>query len=237
MHAKGLAPARLAEIVGVDQKTVERWLSTGRVPRIDNQWTIATKLGVEPSYLWPPQDASPPEAGANELVAVYPHRGDVPHHLWTGLINGPTTSIRALVYAGLPWFETDPRVLECLRAKADAGVKVQLALGDPDCTAVALRGQEEHIDMSARIRNALHVIEPLVDHPGIEVRLHDTTLYNSLYMADTEMLVNQHILGVPAAHAPIAHLRRAPGGFWFDRYSRGFDQAWDGAREYHRAEA
>ena len=238
MHAKGLNPARLAEIVGADQKTVERWISTGRVPRQDNQWRVASALVVEPSYLWPPQDDDPaPVTGASELVAVYAHRGEVPHHLWTGLIDGPTTSIRVLVYAGLPWFETDPTVLEDLRARADAGVKIRLALGDPDCAAVALRGQEEHIDMAARIRNALHVIGRLVDHPGIEVRLHDTTLYASLYMADNELLANHHILGVPAAQAPIAHLRRAPGGFLFDRYCQGFDQAWAGAREYHRAEA
>lgn len=238
MHAKGLTPARLAEIVDVDQKTVERWISTGRVPRTDHRWAVANTLGVETSYLWPDADDAPAaEAGVKELVATYQHRGEVPRDLWTSLINGPTTSIRVLVFAGLPWFEAEPTVLDCLRRRADAGVRIQLALGDPDCAAVALRTLEEHIDMSARIHNALRVIEPLNGHPNIEVRLHDTTLYTSLYMSDTEMLANHHMLGFPAAFALVSHLRRRPGGFSFDRYGEVFKAAWDGARAYSGPEA
>jgi len=111
-------------------------------------------------------------------------------------------------------------------------VRIRLALGDPDSPAVALRGEEEGIDMAARVRNSLRIIEPLVGYPGIEVRLHATTLYASLYIADTELLANHHIFGTPASQAPVLHLRRAPGGFRFDRYARSFEKAWNDARPY-----
>lgn len=227
MHARGLSPARLAELVGVDLKTVERWVFNGRVPRIDNQWAVAHALGVEPSYFW----TTPREASAEPTadITIYPHRGAVPPDLWPGIVRRATTAFRVLVYAGLPFFENDPGVLSLLRQQADAGIAVQLAFGDPDCAAVSLRGAEEGIDMAARIRNALHLMEPLTTHPGIEVRLHDTTLYASHYLADDEGLVNHHILGVPAARSVWMHVRRTPASFRLDDYRDCFEKVWAGA--------
>lgn len=40
----------------------------------------------------------------------------------------------------------------------------------------------------------------------MEIRLHRTTLYNSIYRADTELLVNVHAYGTPAAQAPVLYL-------------------------------
>ena len=53
---------------------------------------------------------------------------------------------------------------------------------------------------------------PLRDVDGIEFRLHRTVLYNSIYRADDQLLVNTHIYGFPAAQAPVFHLRRVAGG-------------------------
>ena len=233
MHAAGLNPATLGEAAQVDPKTVERWIRDGRVPRTYNQWAVAKVLKVEPSYLWHRQGGVPTQtSGALGGVEHYPHRGLVPQHLWTGLLRGPTTAFGVLVYAGLPWFEADPGVLDCLRLRAGDGVRIRLALGDPDCPAVARRGEEEGIDMAARVRNSLRIIEPLIGHPGIEVRLHATTLYASLYLSDTEVLVNHHIYGTPASQAPVLHVRHAPGGFQFARYAQSFEMTWNLARTY-----
>ena len=43
---------------------------------------------------------------------------------------------------------------------------------------------------------------------GVELRLHDTPLYNSIYRFDDEMLVNVHAYGILAAYTPVMHLRR-----------------------------
>lgn len=37
--------------------------------------------------------------------------------------------------------------------------------------------------------------------------LHRAVLYNSVYRADRQLLVNQHAYGIPAAQAPVLHLR------------------------------
>lgn len=233
MHAAGFNPVTLGEAIQVDPKTVERWVRDGRIPRTYNQWAVAKALKVEPSYLWPDHAGVPTQRSRPmEGVDSYPHRGLVPQHLWTGLLRGPTTSFSVLVYAGLPWFEADPGVLDCLRLRASEGVRIRLALGDPDCPAVARRGEEEGIDMAARVRNSLRIIEPLIGYPGIEVRLHATTLYTSLYISDTEVLANHHILGIPASQAPVLHVRRTSDGFSFDRYARSFEFAWHDARTY-----
>ena len=38
---------------------------------------------------------------------------------------------------------------------------------------------------------------------NIEIWLHRTVLYNSIYRADDQLLVNQHTYGIPAAQAPV----------------------------------
>ena len=65
--------------------------------------------------------------------------------------------------------------------------------------------------------------------PGIEVRQHDSVLYNSIYRFDDEMLVNTHVVGSPAPQNPVLHLRRLPGGHLFEHYLKSFDRVWDAA--------
>ncbi|MFI7433247.1 hypothetical protein [Micromonospora haikouensis] len=47
---------------------------------------------------------------------------------------------------------------------------------------------------------------------------------------DDEMLVNMHVLGFPAPHAPVMHLRRLNGGDLFGTYSDSFDRVLLGAK-------
>ena len=88
---------------------------------------------------------------------------------------------------------------------------MRIALGDPDGPNVAERGEEEGIGdaMAAKIRNALMLYRPLCTVENIEIRLHRTVLYNSIYRADDQLMVNQHTYGVPAAQAPVFCLRNA----------------------------
>ena len=68
--------------------------------------------------------------------------------------------------------------------------------------------------MTAKIRNALTLYRPLGAVENIEIRLHRTVLYNSIYRADDQLLVNQHAYGIPAAQAPIFCLSRTDSGTW-----------------------
>ena len=62
--------------------------------------------------------------------------------------------------------------------------------------------------------------------PGVELRLHRAILYNSIYRADDQLLVNQHAYGMPAAHAPVFHIMRTPGGEMAEAYLTSLERVW-----------
>ena len=91
--------------------------------------------------------------------------------------------------------------------------------------------------MAAKIRNVLRAYyAPYAQHPGISIRLHATTLYNSIFWFDNDMLVNTHAYGVPANFAPVLHLRHLSSGTLFQTYARSFDRVWDQTSKTFTAE-
>jgi hypothetical protein len=68
--------------------------------------------------------------------------------------------------------------------------------------------------------------------PTVEIRLHTTVLYNSIYRADDEMLVNPHVYGTAAAQAPVLHLQRHGDGDGdlFGTYADSFERVWTAAK-------
>jgi hypothetical protein len=94
MLRTGTSTEDLALCCGVDVKTVERWLSLGRVPHRVNRWDAARRLGAEESWLWP-QAVTPRRDGAaqSELVRLYPDRASVPRETWARLMAGACEEI------------------------------------------------------------------------------------------------------------------------------------------------
>jgi hypothetical protein len=70
---------------------------------------------------------------------------------------------------------------------------------------------------------------PLAAVENIEIRLHRTMLYNSMYRADDQVLVNQHAYGIPAAHAPVFCLSSAGSGEMAALYLHSFERVWAGS--------
>ncbi|MFB7618410.1 helix-turn-helix domain-containing protein [Kitasatospora sp. NPDC056181] len=233
--ASNLTIEEIAQRLGVSSRTVERWIEEKdqRRPYRRFQYALANLLQCNLSDLWPDEQSSSKtaEAGRAELVKLYPHRAVVPKELWTSLYEKATQRFDLAVYAGF-WLSEDPLFFRLIREKAQAGVPVRLMLGDPDCVGVAQRGADEGIGpaMAGKIRNALANYAPLFGLPGVEFRLHSTTLYNSLYRADDEMLVNGHVYGVGAYLAPVLHLAQIPGGELFSTYAASIERIWEGAR-------
>jgi len=64
---------------------------------------------------------------------------------------------------------------------------------------------------------------------GVEFRTHRTVLYNSIYRADDQIMVNAHVYGVPAAYAPVWHLRKVPGAEFASVYLESFERVWQTA--------
>ncbi|MGO9277559.1 MAG: helix-turn-helix domain-containing protein [Streptosporangiaceae bacterium] len=225
----GMSATGLAEKLGVDHKTVERWVK-GRIPYRRHRYAIAQQLGVDEVYLWP--DALTRDqvavASHSEIVAVYPHRSEVPRDVWGRLFSEAESEIGALVYSGL-FLAEDSGVQRILAQKARAGVRVRILLGDPDSPEVAERGKDEGVGsaMEAKIRNALVLYRALREIDGADIRFHRTVLYNSIYRADDQLLVNTHLYGLPAAHAPVWHIRKVAGGELATAYLESFERVWE----------
>lgn len=232
MLRAGLTVAELAECAGVEAKTVERWISKGRVPHRQHRWATARRLGVDESYLWPDVLARTParrdDAARSELVEVYPDRASVPRELWLRLLDEVQEHVDVLVFSGTFYAQAQPRIAALLAAAAGRGVQVRLCFGNPGSDAVTVRDREEGISgtLAAKIRSALTYYRPLAEVDGCQVRLHSTTLYASLFRYDDEVIVNPHVYGEPASANPAFHLRRLDGGTLAAHYVAAFDRVW-----------
>lgn len=218
----GLSHETLAERVGVDEKAVERWVAGGRIPHRRTRLTVAQALGKDDVVLWPQTADGPgvaccpgrigaalPEprlrAGAMLVRAGRERRG------------GP---IDLLAYAASFLHDALPGFTDLLAERARTGTRVRLLFGDPTSEAVALRGEEEGVGdlLAGRCSLSWNYFRELLKEPGVEAHQHGTTLYNSIFRFDDDILVNTHAYGVPASHSPVLHIRRLPGGRLFSHY-------------------
>jgi hypothetical protein len=217
----------VAAHLGVDPKTVRRWLM-GRVPYPSSRAALADLVGADEADLWP--EARGPLAGRSrpeELGAVYPHRWAIPRDVWTHFFESAERDICVLAYSAL-FLAEDAGLLAIIDEKALNGVRVRFALGDPEGPTVVLRGREEGIGdaMAAKVHNAIMLYGSLLNSKNVEIRLHRTVLYNSIYRADDQLLVNQHAYGVPAAHSPVYSLRECADGNMTTAYLDSFEKVW-----------
>lgn len=228
---RALAQSRLTDTdvaahLGVDPKTVRHWLS-GRKPHPRHRWGVADLLNVSEHELWPEQREPAHQSHPVGLRAIYPHRWALPHELWRVFFEQAQEHIGILVYSGL-FLADDPGILAILTNKARSGVRIRLLLGDPDSANVWQRGTEEGIGeaMPAKIRNALVHYKPLLDYDTVELRLHNTVLYTSIYRADEQLLANQHIYGAHAAATPVLHIDTRQSNEFASSYLDSFEQVW-----------
>ncbi|MBB1262027.1 helix-turn-helix domain-containing protein [Streptomyces alkaliterrae] len=232
MAGRGWTYADLALRVEVDPKTVERWVNLGRTPRRAAALRAAEALGDDVHALWPAlRQPRAARAVSPDLVTLYAQRSDVPVSVYVDLLAKARQQIDVLVYAAVFLHEAYPRLNDLLRERAADGCAVRIALGDAESLQVKQRGREEKFGhgIEPRCRLALMHYRPLVGVPGIELRTHGTTLYNSLYRTDGEVLVNAHVWGVNAYGAPVWHLRRSGERGMFDTYTESFAAVWETA--------
>lgn len=226
----GLSDESVAVRLGVDPKTVRRWLD-GRLPYPRLRWELARLLGIGEGDLWPELGAAeriarrPPE-----VVAIYPHRSSVSFDRWHDLFESAADEIAVLAYSAL-FIAEEPRLVALLRSKADAGVRVRLALGDPDWWQDGGRATADVGDaqLPDRIRRSLELFQPVYAALTAELRLHRIVVYNSMVMTERELFVAQRVYGVAAAQAPVLHLREAGSGDLSTGYRESFEVAWASA--------
>ncbi|GAA3254455.1 XRE family transcriptional regulator [Nonomuraea helvata] len=229
LAASGYTEGALASELGLDSKSVQRWVTRDITPRRSTAYAAAKLLGVAASWLWPKLNEDARNASKSEIVTLYPRRADTPNHLWRDLLANAQDEIWLFANASLFLPEENPESIDILARKAEQGATVRIMMGDPDSSEMALRGVEERLydAIPARIRMALTYYAPLVGIDGVAFRLHRASLYNSIFRYDDHMLVNQHIYGTYGYLAPILHLRRLEGADFFDTYVRSFERVWE----------
>ncbi|MEW9263940.1 XRE family transcriptional regulator [Kineococcus endophyticus] len=214
----------------MDEKTVQRWLR-GRVPHQRHRWAVAKLVTEDEAYLWPSSEARV-DSGAGstaEVVATYAHRADAPNALWTRLIDDARRAVDVLGYAVQFLPELYPALATRLVAKAGDGCRVRIAVADPDSPEVAARDAEEKLGggIAPRIRSSLRHLDACVRPDLTEVRLHRTTMYNSIFRFDDELLYTPHLFGRPGYESPLFHLRRVGQGGVFDNLAQHMDDVWE----------
>lgn len=228
-----LKTADLAEKIAVDPKTVERWITQGRLPHRAHRVAVAQALGVDEAYIWPAVLAEKVTQSASvaELLELHPSRAAVPHGVWSQLVASAREALDVLTYAGTFLFEQH-NIVDVLREKSAAGVRCRFLLGDETSEAVRQRAVDEGTTGGLEGRIQLHrrYLREVAGLPGVEVRTHSTTLYNSLFRFDQDLMVNGHAYGAPAGHSPVLHLRRVPGGRMWDHYMRSFEEVWNAGK-------
>jgi hypothetical protein len=227
MLRAGYSVETLAEAAGVVSKSVQRWITGEVTPFSRTRFRVAALLQEDEGYLWPQAVNHAALVGA-ELVATYPRRTDVPGHLWTDFLRAARRNVDVLAFAGLFLTEEHSGWLPALAGKVGSDVRIRLLLGDPGGGQLAARDREYSIGggVAGRVSAVLSYYRQLPD--GVELRMHDTPLYNSIYRFDDEMLVNVHAYGILAAYTPVMHLRRVDGAF-FNTYVESFERVWASA--------
>jgi transcriptional regulator with XRE-family HTH domain len=231
LDAAGINEADIASKTGVDPKTVKRWVG-GRIPYARHRRVVAAVLNADEKDLWPvAQHVTYRRAeSASEVLITYPHRWAVPRSIWLAFFKHAETEIGILAYAAL-FLAEDAGIVRTIADRAKSGVAVRILLGNPDASRIRERGEEEGIGTSitAKIHNVLALLRPLLDLDGVELRLHDTILYNSIYRSDDELLVNPHVYGLPAAQAPMVHIHTHQDASMARMYLDSFDRVWNSA--------
>lgn len=234
IQSNGMTYEALAEVIQVDPKTVERWVSQDRRPHRRHRLLVSQLVKENEGFLWPDTSKDPRTVAATEaeFVTLYASRGAVPIDMWQRLLSATTSQVDVLAFAASFLHDALPSFSDDLTAKANSGVKVRIALGDPASDAVATRGAEEGIGdlLAGRCALSWKYFAPLLETPGVDGRRHALPVYCSLYRFDDDLLVNTHSYGAPASHSPVLHLRRVAGGRLFPHFMEGFETTWNGAK-------
>ena len=141
LRANGYTEADLASELGVDAKTVQRWVTQDRTPHRSTAVKVAKFLDVPVPWLWPGLDEDSAGEARQEVVAFYPHRAETPKRLWLELLVGAKTQIDLFANASLFLPEDNPDSIDLIRHKAESGIPVRIMLGDPDTPEMELRGR------------------------------------------------------------------------------------------------
>lgn len=221
-----LSGTELAQVVGVDPKSVSRWISEDRVPYPLTRIKVARALNQQETFLWPTLLEAPYacDVAAAELDRIWPTRRAVSTETWHALFSRTTSQLDILVYAGGFLIETLD-LADVLRWKASKGTSIRILVGDAESAAVQMRADEISLSwLPDRCRTTVRYLRQVDVDLGLHVRIHGTTLYASQFRFDDHALLNTHAFGAWACDSPVIELQRCNDGRLFDFYAGAFER-------------
>jgi hypothetical protein len=203
----GLSLEEFGDIVGVDVRTVRRWIAGGTpFPRL--RISAASALETTEHALWPDTVAPPAEplepgqttpTVVTDLIAGYPRASDAAAPKVLDLVRSATSRIELTI----PNPADEPALTQLLDVAVATGCWVRVIVETP-----------------------VQQIEPMLGIDTIEIRASFTSEGHILCRADEEMILIptsiHSIIGPP----PMIYLRRAVDGGLFDRFADDFDANW-----------
>lgn len=234
MERAGVRPHQLARKVGVEHKTVTRWLTNpDRAPREGTRDDVGRVLGVDPVTLWPKSVQSRVKTGHDrEIVAAYPFRSAAPTSLWAALIDGASRSLVFAGYTNYFLWQQHPRLGARLAAKAKHGARVRFLVGDPESEVTTKREEVEGVPLtvSTRIKITLDALSKMEPCEGMDARFSDQHIALSVFQFDDQMLVTPHIASLLGDESPMLHLRRLEDDGLYDRFASHVAALWESGR-------
>lgn len=217
----GLTEDDVAARLGVDLKTVRRWVEGKALPYRRHRWALAALLSTAETDLWPQLRGAQPRP--DEVVAIYPHLSTVPQEARLRLFGSAQHEISNLDNGEVP-LGRDRDVVKILAERARAGIRVRICVAERGGTEASTGPGA--VTPTAEVHGALQRWAPLRESGAVEIRLHEGVLYTFLYRADDQLLIGQRVYGVPADQAPALHLHQAAGGGMFATYLDSFERIW-----------
>lgn len=226
MRAASMTTADLAQVVGVDPKTCQRWVTGRRIPHPRHRRLVAEALGKDEVMLWPAVKTVLKTGAEREVLGAYPHRSELPRVIWRDLIEGAHRRVWCAGYTSYFLWTEVPNLVETLGVKDD----VRFLVGDPGSPVTTTREELESTALTVTTRINITRAE-LAKLPNAQVRLSDRHISLSVWVFDNDMIVCTHLSDLMGHDSPTLHLRRRTDRGLFDRYVDHFTYLWDNARQ------
>jgi transcriptional regulator with XRE-family HTH domain len=202
----GLTPEEFADIIGVDPKSVQRWLAGTSTPYPRHRATIARALDMHEDDLWPPDPSRSDqrdEPAVGDITGAWGSGSDPGAPEPDSFLDDIAQRIDLLDDHGT--LLGTPGLVDALRDQARDGCEVHVLAATPSAELQSLIGVE-----------------------GIQLRVGNARSAPALLRADDAML-----LTIPLADPgppPILTLHRHNDAGLFDRLADHFETLWDDAR-------
>jgi len=243
LAAKNMTPRTLARALGINVKTVERWIDGAAVPQKANARPAADALGIPVQMLWPElaelhpgasglADPPPPTA---DLTAVFLTRNEFQNTITTDRLFGSATTIcvSGLSLNMLCQGYRDVEIARLLRA----GTTIRALFLDPDGRHIGYREEEEEYqpgvlsnltrtNIATLVRIGVRL--PAEAAANLQIRTYDEPLRFNLTLVDDTGIVQPYLphgRGLDAPTFMIENTHDAPG--LFEVFTEVFEDYWN----------